>query len=80
MIVTAHEGNDNSDMTKIIGSSAYVTAVGETIPDGWSLYAKNGNDIRYSVIVASDYEEAKRIKRELEEKENDQRTIKRNSK
>jgi len=70
MIITTHEGNDNPDMTKIIGTDAYVTAVGRTIPNGFNLYAKTENDMRYSVMVVSDYEEAIEVKRRLEKKAN----------
>jgi len=70
MFIIAHKGNDNLDIAKIIGDTPYVTAVGETIPDGFTLYAKSGNDMRYSIMVAPDYEEALKIKRELEVKAN----------
>jgi len=66
MFVTAHKGNDNPDMTKIIGTSAYVTVIDSTVPEGCILYAQSGEGRKYSVMVVSDYEEALAIKKRLE--------------
>ena len=68
MIITAHKGQDDERMEKIIGTSPYVTAVGTNVPEDFVLYAKDGNDKRYSVMVVSEYEKAEFIKQRLGEK------------
>ena len=68
MIITAHKGQDDERMENIIGTSPYVTAVGAKVPEGFVLYAKDGNDKRYSVMVVSEYEKAEFIKQRLGEK------------
>ena len=67
MIITPHKGLDkNSKMEKIIGTGPYVTAVGQTVPDGFVLYAKAWNDVRYSVKPVDEYSEAEAIKKRLD--------------
>lgn len=68
MIITAHKGQDDERMEKIIGTSPYVTAVGTKVPEGFVLYAKDGNDKRYSVMVVSEYKKAKSIMQRFGEK------------
>ncbi|MCK5615077.1 hypothetical protein KAR91_75135 [Candidatus Pacearchaeota archaeon] len=65
MIITAHKGQDDERMEKIIGTSPYVTAVGTNVPDGFVLYAKDGDVKRYSVMAVSEYEKAKFIQKEM---------------
>lgn len=65
--ITTHHGVDkNSKMAKLIGTGPYATAVGQTVPDGFVLYAKAGNDMRYSVKPVDEYSEAEAIKKRLE--------------